>query len=703
MRIRKILLGSVASLALLPTAALAETASADTAATDTGDTVQEIVVTARKREEKLQEVPIAVTAVSGETLERQQVITVKDVAAFAPGLTINSDAVGRAFVSIRGIGTTLIDTVQPGVGIFIDGIYQPNTSYLNSPTLDVAQIEVLRGPQGTLFGNNTLGGAINVISRAPTDELTGKITADYAGPDNYRSLSGVVSGALVEGKLRGRLAASYHAHDGFSENTLAGGDARPLEQHSLNGSLIWDPADGAQITLGAYYDQVQGSQTAYSSLSGPTDYVQDTALNVNSLATYDYWGANLKGVFDLGERTQMTAIAAYDDKKGRASGDGDYGPIDFLRTTDGRNSMKTVTGELRFDTHWSDRVSTLVGVFAQSSESKNSGVNTIVPFGISAPTSESSELSSAAVFGTVFWRMTDTLELAAGLRYDHQELSVSSAVADYDASELQPRVTLSQKWSPRNMTYASVSRGFRGGGANGPGAPNPIYQGDSVWSYEVGNKFTSADHKLILNVAAYYNDYSDYIGQNSLAPCTCGVGFVAINLNSGDVESYGAELEATWKATERFTLQGGATWNHTRITDGSQYEATTGMALASDRILFQPDWNFFTTASYVLPLGSDDLRFDGTLIGKGDRMGSTLSPTFQPEMEKYFLVNANVTWTHDDWTLGLFATNLFDEKYYETYLDQSLLAATGLPAPLVRNLGIAGDGRRVGVRLKYAF
>ena len=132
-------------------------------------------------------------------------------------------------MSIRGVGTTLIDTVQPGVGIFIDGIYQPNTSYLNSPVVDVERIEVLKGPQGTLFGNNTLGGAINVITRAPTDEFQGRATATYAGPDNYQTYGASISGPIVEGSLRGRLAASYHTQDGFSENTLAGGNARPLE------------------------------------------------------------------------------------------------------------------------------------------------------------------------------------------------------------------------------------------------------------------------------------------------------------------------------------------------------------------------------------------------------------------------------------------------------------------------------------------
>src|SRR3569833_1753074 len=159
----------------------------------------DIVVTARQREESLKDVPIAITALTGAELHDRQVNAVKDIAAYTPGLSINSDSVGRAFVSIRGIGTTLIDTVQNGVGIFIDGVYQPNTSYLNSPIVDVARIEVLRGPQGTQYG--------------------------------------------------------------FGRNTVANARLNPLEQSSLNCTLRLTPASWAVFTLNGSYDHVNCGNT----------------------------------------------------------------------------------------------------------------------------------------------------------------------------------------------------------------------------------------------------------------------------------------------------------------------------------------------------------------------------------------------------------------------------------------------------------
>lgn len=151
---KQILASGVALTGLMQITAVAQEAASE----DAVATMQTVTVTARQREESLKDVPISVTALSGDQLKDQQVVQVKDIAAYTPGLNINSDSAGRALVSMRGIGTTLIDTVQPGVGIFIDGIYQPNTTYLNTPLVDVERVEVLRGPQGTLFGNNTLGG-----------------------------------------------------------------------------------------------------------------------------------------------------------------------------------------------------------------------------------------------------------------------------------------------------------------------------------------------------------------------------------------------------------------------------------------------------------------------------------------------------------------------------------------------------------------
>jgi iron complex outermembrane receptor protein len=283
-------------------------------------------------------------------------------------------------------------------------------------------------------------------------------------------------------------------------------------------------------------------------------------------------------------------------------------------------------------------------------------------------------------------------------------VQINTDPKQYRANELEPRFTLTKHWTSSVMTYASISRGFRGGGANGPGAPNPLYQGDSVWTYETGTKLELLNRKLTFDTAIFYNDYSNFIGQNSLAPSTIVPGsFVAVNLNTGKVQSYGAEIEAAYRPTERLAFSTGISLLHARITDGSEYVQTTGMPLPDDRILFTPDWNFYANASYTHPLGNDALRLDGTVIGKGDRIGSTLSAASVPVLAPYFLTNASIAYLHDHIEVALFGANIFDAKYLESYLDRSLLTTAGFPPPLANNLGIQGDRRRYGVRASYKF
>ena len=666
--------------------------------------VGELVVVARKREERLQDVPISVSAVTAETLETQQIYAVKDIAAITPSLNINSDSVGRAFISIRGVGTTLLDSVQPGVGIFIDGIYQPNTSYLNSPVVGVERIEVLRGPQGTLFGQNTLGGAINVITKQPGNELEGRLTGAYAWPDDFQSLAGSISGPIAQDKLAVGLSAGYHKRDGFLTNIITGNDAvNFLEQQTLRGTVRFTPTNDIILTANAYYDVVEGGSTTYALTTAPDVYTDAVQMNVDSRARLEYSGVNLKAQFSVEPiNTDITLIGAYDHRDGESSTDGDFQPIPLFLSS-GETDLTTKTVEARFDTRYNDNVSSLLGLFYSKQDTKTLGVTTIVPLGVSVPSTATSDTDLAAVYGTVFWNIAPDLELTAGLRFDHQHIDFLSNgfVSTYEADEWQPRVTLKKRWNDDFMTYASVARGFRGGGTNGPGAPNPIYQGDSVWTYEVGAKLQAVDRRLVLSTAAFYNDYKHFIGQNSLAPRTDGAGIIGINLNTGDVTSYGVEAEFTFRATEAWTIRGGGTLMHARITDDSEYTAVTGRQLPSDRIIFQPDWQVSLGTDYVFDVGADTITLSAGLVGKGERKGSSLSETFSPTLEAYWLMNGSITYRHDNVEAALFVTNLFDADYYESYIDSSVLTVAGLPA--LGSLGIIGDRRRVGVRLGVDF
>lgn len=673
----------------------------------------EIVVTARKMKETLLDVPIAVTAISGKLIEQRGFTSVTQAAAMVPGLSINSDAAGRAFISIRGIGVTLVDTVQPGVGIFLDGIYEPNTSYLNNPLVGVERIEVLRGPQGTLYGKNTLGGAINVITRPPSNEFEGKLIGSYAGPDHDWYVGGSLSGPIIKDVLQARISYAHHQDDGFIPNTTLGIPANPLVTDSVNGTLRFEPADRVILTVNGYYDYVKGGSLPYSYVTGPTDYVRNVMLNTNNYEYFKYKRTNAKLEFPAdGISTQFTLIAAYDERDARTpQGDLDFSPVDIARNT-GTDLLKTYSFEARANTKLTPKLRSIIGAFYSSETRDSDTITTLYP-GILNITNEQIAHTTNytyAVFGNLFWTPDSAWELAAGLRLDRDDREDTGSVllngaggpippAHLREDNISPRISITRHWSPTFMTYASVARGFRGGGFNPPVAPFRTYTGDSVWTYEIGSKYASADHKMSLSGDVFFNDYSNYIGLNSIAPAITG-GFTTVDLNTGHVTSYGIELEGTVQPTPEWTISGGASYQHARLTNDAIYTQLTGRTLSSDRLTFVPDWNFSLDTDYQVPIGNDTVTLAAGVTGKGSRLAATLNETTPTILKAYYLVHASITYRHNGIEVSAFADNLFDEKYFESYIEKTTLILAGLTPT---DVGIVGPGRRVGVRTIIKF
>ena len=706
---------------------------------------QEIVVTARKREERLKDIPVAATAISGEVIERRGLVSIKDVAKLTPSLNVNSDGAGRVFVAIRGVGVTLVQTVQPGVGIFIDGVYQPNTSYLNNPLVDVERVEVLRGPQGTIYGKITLGGAINVITRQPDNNFVVRGGGSYAAPDDAWNVFGSVSGPIIRDRVQFRLAAAHRQQDGFIMNTLLGTDANLLNMDTINGTLRILPLSDVVLTVNGYTDWVKGGSIPYAHVAGPTDYLRTVALNAKNYQFYRYSGLNGKLQFPLGGSTNVTVVGAYDQRKGRNPDlDADFNPVDIIHQR-GTDKLKTGTTELRFDSRWSDQFSSLFGLFYSHETLRGNNTTTIfaaLPAPIGLVTQVTSTLDQRkgdtyAAFGTLFWKPKSDLEVAVGLRLDHEKRTASGSASapailpgavaigqapaqpltvpvpevQIKSTKLLPKVSITKHWNPDFMSYASISKGFRGGGFNGPTAPFRTYTGDSAWTYELGSKYSSGDRRFSMSGALFYNDYKNYIGLNQFVRGTTGSA-VTVDLNTGDVHSYGAELEGAFKPLPQWTLSGGVSYTHARVVDQSAYTKVTGLTLASRRLTFQPDWTFNANSDYVVPVGKGDVTLSAGVTGKGSRIAATISPTVAPVLKPYALVNAAITYRIGGIEVGGFVDNLFNAHYFDSYIERTTLAnffCAGQTAaqcavnPLVSDLGIIGDRRRYGVRARFRF
>ncbi|WP_445192418.1 TonB-dependent receptor [Sphingomonas sp. Tas61C01] len=726
MRLQTLLATSAAFALISPAAAIAQTTEApnvtDTAppgqatgaAPQTGD--QDIIVTARKRSETLLDVPIAASAISGNTLTERGINSVREAAALTPGLNIASDGAGRAFVSIRGVGVTLVQSVQPGVGLFINGIYQPNTSYLNNPLLDVDRIEVLRGPQGTLYGKNTLGGAINVITRQPSNAIEARGNFSYAGPDDSFLASASVAGPIIKDVLQVRIAAGHRQQDGFLRNRLLGTDASPFKTDSLNGTVRFIPTGDVVLTVNGYYDWVKGANTPYARVTGPTDYSRNVQFNTLSRVEFRYRGVNARLETPIDAlNSKFTLVGSYDARNSVSpNSDADFGPLDIARAV-GTDQLRTKTLETRLDTELGSTLSTLIGLFYSRETTGATDTTRIIPAGITRFTKSATKADTYAAFGTIFWKPTSAWEVALGLRYDHEDRRAAGDVtlaagaltlpttfsnAQLKSNQVEPRLSITRHWSDQLMTYASVARGYRGGGFNAPTAPIRQYKGDSAWTYEIGSKYVSPNRVLSLSGNVFYNDYSDYIGLNSIAPATGG-GLVTVDLNSGDVESYGAELEGTLRPVTNWSINGSVTYVHARLTDSSPYTLVTGRTLSSDRLTFQPDFTGNIYTDYTIPLGgTDTLTLTGGVVAKGSRLAATLNQTTPTFLKGYALVNAAITYRSGPLEIAAFANNLLQKDYFDAYIEKTTLALAGLPAS---DLGIIGDRRRIGVRLGFRF
>ncbi|SEJ80395.1 iron complex outermembrane recepter protein [Sphingobium sp. AP50] len=708
----KIAAGGVA-FASIP--ALAQTQRTDTLRIEE-PAHSEIVVTARKRQESLLNVPVAITAVSGSTLTARNLQSIKDVAQLAPGLNISSDGVGRVFIAIRGVGVTTVTSVQPGVGLFIDGVYRQNTAYLNNPLVDVERIEVLRGPQGTLYGKNTLGGAINVITRAPTDELHASISSSYAGPDDAWTTAGSISGPIVPGQITARLAYSHRQHEGFQYDLNTKAPTNALNTDALSATVRIAPGAGdAVLTLNGYYDWTVGVNRPYSQVLGPTDYRFGTQFNASNKAFYRYRGVNAKLETPIDAVSgSLTFIGSYDLRDGNLPDiDNDFSPSDLIRTTS-TDQLRTESLEMRLDSKWSDRISALFGLFYSHETAASNTIDNIKINGSVRTTRARNSGDTYAAFSTIFLKINADWEASAGLRYDHEDRVARGSVmtqrstgvsggplppANIKTDQIEPRVSLTRHWTDELMTYATVARGYRGGGFNAPTAPTRSYKGDSAWTYELGSRLLSRDARFALSGAFFYSDYRDYIGLSSVAPAAGG-GLVTVDLNTGNVDSYGFELEGTFRPTGRWTIRASTTLTHARITDDTQYRETTARTLSSDRITFQPDWAFDARADYALPIQSNQIVFSAGVTGKGSRLAATLNQTTPTILTSYYLVDASVTLRRGPLDLTIFATNLLQEHYVESYIEKTTPQIAGLP---VSDYSLAGDGRRVGVRASLTF
>jgi iron complex outermembrane recepter protein len=690
---------SVLALGALPAAAQ-ETPSRDE---PQAGTLDDIVVTARRRDERLQDVPVAVTALTAETLENLQASDIGDLEGAVPNLTLHEGDANNAVIYLRGVGQ--VDSLafaDPGVGVYIDDVYLGRAQGAFLSVYDVDRIEVLRGPQGTLYGRNTIGGAVKFVSSPLRAETHGRLEASV-GDYGQREVRGAIGGALdAEGQLLGKVAIAYAGRDGYSENAFDGRDDGDRNQIAGRVSLEYRPNDAFSIRLNVdgSSDRPDTSRTparataVLGAYPATTDDPFRVNANFNDLADLDTFGASVTAEYAFSDALTLKSITAYRTMDYASHLDLDATPDPIFGVFVDEN-QRQFSQELQLS-YVGERLTAVGGLFYfDETDLTYSGL--LAP-AISLVTGSINDQNnrSWAAYGQGTWAVSERVNLTAGVRYTAEDKDFARTqtlypaapttvpgrddpgvvLTDIDTSEqwdsISPKFGIDYRISDDVMAYASVSRGFKSGGfdgrANDADGARP-YDPETLWAYEAGVKSSLFDRRVTANVAAFWNDYTDL--QLSSFTADGAGGFEALFTNAGAATIRGLELELAARPMDGLTLNGTLGYLAARY---DEYIGPGGVDISDQRELVNaPEWSARLGAVYVAEMGQSGRLTFGADAAYRSKVYPTVSSSEVLAQDAYTVVDAFVRWTDsaDRFSIELGGRNLTDERYVEQGFDLS--------------------------------
>jgi iron complex outermembrane receptor protein len=516
-------------------------AAAQTAQAETGKNVgvlEEVLVTATRRETKLSETPISMSVVTAEQIDHQRIVNFSDVELAVPNLVYTEITRQETFFSIRGTG---VDNDTPGsdtgVSVFVDGVPRTGVHDHNPDLFDLQSIEVLRGPQGTLFGRNTTGGAVIIRTLAPSFEPTYKGQLTY-GNDNLVEANGLATGPLVADVLAGKVSFLLHGRDGYIDNSVQNRKSGREKSGSLRAQLLWTPAQSVRVVFGGDYlrDTSESRLGLLESTFVPSLFptlqfgpeVTNAALTprgsntiVGLSATAD-WSTAAGTLTSISGYRAVTASLTY-----APLGD----PVTEL-LSEQQVKDRQYSEEIHFASPTGRRLSWLGGLFFLHVNRLDDDLYTVFPtpgtvisflYPPGAQSAHNQEVltTSRAVFGEATYALRDTLDLTVGGRYSSERRSGHSEVTPTEASgpyahswsAFTPKATLAFKPSAQLLAYATVAKGFTSGGFDASASTNAglrtPFNPETVLNYELGTKITARDRTLNIDAAVFLADYKN--------------------------------------------------------------------------------------------------------------------------------------------------------------------------------------------------
>lgn len=559
----------IAGLAVSPGVATAQDAGASA---QTDESPGAIIVTAQRRAEDLQDVAAQVTAFTADTIEDANIKSTQDFVNLTPNMSLDSsDTYNNTFVVVRGV--TQINNADAPVAIIIDGVPQNDQKQFNMNLFDVERIEILKGPQGALYGRNAIGGAVNIVTREPTDVLSGFASASYGRGDAI-NLTGGISGPLGTEAVKFRLSGVYVTDNGRITNTFANEKQDTVDHdYTIRGRITAEAADWLDLDLrGSFRDFRAGSQFDSVVFSGdPNDFVAPQ-LNLLGQTWGEQWDATLKADADLGFAT-LTSITGYTDVSEINRGDLDFrNPVDSpggflgfgIQVGQGQDRfIELFSQELRLTSPDDQPVRWIAGAYYLNTQRalRTRGFvdldGTFEQIDTAAliliDRQEANDFNAYALFGQVDIDLSDRLTLSAGLRYDRDERDQTDLTTGNVRSEaydaVQPKVTLSYDAGDDQLVYATYATGFRSGGFNAPGVVIDQFSDETLDNFEIGFKTSLDNRRFRLNGAAFLSNVKDF--QFFFVEAATASQIIA---NIDKVRLWGFELEAQYYASREFQV-----------------------------------------------------------------------------------------------------------------------------------------------------
>lgn len=703
-------------LGLVGVTAFAALASPNVAFAQSGESVTEedtITVTARRREESLQDVPAAITAFTAADIESAGISSARDFIALTPNVTlVETQNAGNAFVTIRGVSQAR--NSEPSVAVIIDGVQQTNPSAFSQELVDVNQIEVLRGPQGAIYGRNAIGGAINITTRDPTEAWEGMVRA---GVDNGFGYNVV---ARASGPLSDNLAfaggVSWRDTEGYIKNEFLNTDTDDLQDLAGRARLVFRPTNDLSFDARVSFDQLDTralyfviDQAKFFTFGAVPFDVNDTSLPIvaNNLGVNerDIYGSSLQINYDTPGGT-LTSTTSWDSLEEVLTGDAfDFKPrgqsvFDIFFGEDWNQSqfldVENVSQEIRFVSPGDRRVRYILGAygvwtdrFISTGNMADLGFGVFPVFHTPSTNPQNPQRTfladeqnnhAWAVFGDLSMDLTDQLELSISARYDEDTREqttltptgflpctpsatcATGLVRTVTFDELQPKVTLRYTIDDNVSIYGGYSRGFRSGGFNqsGVGAAaqaagivgvGDIFKPEVVDTYEIGFKSEFLDGDLRLNGALFRTtSENSYFFVFIASNSTQNLG------NVDEVEYIGLELDGSFDLSDALSVNFGAGLTDSEITKFPDPARLGNQApLVSTYTL-----NF--GGQYFAPIGNTGVDFRARLDYRviGDTYWDTENSTVRDPVS---LVDLRLGVENADWTLTAWSRNLFDERY----------------------------------------